>query len=339
MDQNLSGRDAVTEAEPAAPVEPPRGRGAAIKFAIRVAIGLAVIGVLVARSDLHDLSNALGRASPGYIVAGAAAMVGFICVGAVRWLTFLRPLGLGLPFPTALRMYFVGTFFNAFLPTGVGGDAYKAARLRKRGTLAAAFASVFLDRFAGVVALATIGIAGVLARLAVGDHSRLVIGAAVASVLIIVAAVALFVLAPRGEEGPEGRWGLRGKLRRTLQSVARGSRDPRAFRWGLVTGIVGQALALATHVALARALDLNISLAALAGTMVLAQVATTVPVTLNGLGFREATYVWSLGTYGIDHDAALAFAFLMLGMLLASSALGGVVYVTAGGEVKDEIHR
>ena len=58
---------------------------------------------------------------------------------------------------------------------------------------------------------------------------------------------------------------------------------------------------------------------------------TILPLTINGLGFREAIAVWCLAAYGVGHDEALAFALLVLAVTLASSAVGGIVYVVARG--------
>jgi uncharacterized membrane protein YbhN (UPF0104 family) len=104
-------------------------------------------------------------------------------------------------------------------------------------------------------------------------------------------------------------------------------------RWGILWGVVTQVLAVAAHLALARALSFRVPLAALTLGLVIATVAATAPVTINGLGFREGAWVWMLGLYGVDADRALAYALLILAMFLATSVIGGVVYAVAGGEV------
>jgi hypothetical protein len=58
-----------------------------------------------------------------------------------------------------------------------------------------------------------------------------------------------------------------------------------------------------------------------------------IPLSINGLGFREGAYIWALGRFGVDHDRALAFALLVLAALLLSSIVGGIIYVALGGEV------
>ncbi|OGC50289.1 hypothetical protein A2716_03715 [candidate division WWE3 bacterium RIFCSPHIGHO2_01_FULL_40_23] len=66
---------------------------------------------------------------------------------------------------TLVKLYFIGAFFNNFLPTSIGGDVYKAFRLgRYIKDHSKAFAATFMERFSGVVILslfATYGLIGV----------------------------------------------------------------------------------------------------------------------------------------------------------------------------------
>jgi glycosyltransferase 2 family protein len=310
-----------------------KSRHPLVKALIRVGIGGVVIAILLSQADLHKIGDALGNARPGYIVGAAAIIVGGLFVSAYRWHAYLDALEMRLPIGTLVRLYFVGTFFNAFLPTGVGGDAYKAMRLR-HVTMAKAFASVLLDRLAGVVGVALVGIAGVLIQLSAGDHDRVVALAALLSGGVLVAALLLLRYGDRLIPGSaEGRWDWRGRLKRLLSAFAEAGRHPRAALRGFAAGGVFQGLALAEHVMLARALGLHVPVGALACIVVIATLATAIPFTINGLGFREGAYVWTLHRYGVLHDPALAFALLVLGVLLAASAVGGLVYMIFGGEV------
>jgi hypothetical protein len=242
-----------------------------------------------------------------------------------------------MPFRTVLRLYFVGTFFNAFLPSGVGGDAYKALRIGKaHGRYTPAVASVFLDRFAGFVALAVIGLAGALFELIAGEQLRVAAIASVISAGMLVAAAVLLLggerLLGRGRLIPEH--GIGGKLRGALRAIHAAGRHRESAARGYLFGLLFQSLVLTYHLALARALGVGgVSVAAMAGVVVVASLATLIPLSPGGLGFREAAYAWSLGAFGVVESTALAFALLVLAILLATSLAGGIVYVVAGGEI------
>jgi uncharacterized membrane protein YbhN (UPF0104 family) len=56
-------------------------------------------------------------------------------------------------------------------------------------------------------------------------------------------------------------------------------------------------------------------------------VATMIPVSLNGLGVREGAFVFFLAQVGVPEEQALSLALLWLVVLMASSAIGGLVWM------------
>ena len=319
--------------EPAAQTTRPKRR--LLYGLLRMALGGAVIALLLVRSDLGSIARAITNARPGFIVAAFGSMLAMLVVGAFRWQLFLRSLGMPLPRWTLLRLYLVGTFFNAFLPTGVGGDAYKAMRLRAEpGSLGVALASVMLDRASGLVALAMIGLVGAGAQFAAGDHGRVVGAGAALAILVLGGTVAALALGQRlrGRPQPVGV-NLRERIAGTLRNAVVAARDRRVAGTAIFLGLIVQGLLLLANVLLAAGMRIDVPIAAVAALLVIVSLAAALPLSINGVGFREAAYVWSLGAYGVGHDRALAFALLMLGLLLATSAVGAVVYVVAGGSV------
>jgi len=309
------------------------------KFVLRIVIGVVVVGILVARTpDRGELVDALRAADTGWVVVAALALIIGIVTSAARWSAYLDALEIPMRFWATLRLYFVGTFFNAFLPSGIGGDAYKGVRIGKAyGRYTPGFASVFLDRFAGFVALALIGFAGSLVHLFSGEVLSVAAIAAVLSAGMTAAALLVLIwgekLLGRGHLIKEE--GVGGKLRGAIRAIQAAGRHRESAARGYLFGLLFQLLVLTYHLALMRALGLpGISIAAMTGVVVVASLATIVPLSPGGLGFREAAYVWALGQFGIEHALALAFALLVLAILLVTSAIGGLVYIFAGGEVR-----
>jgi uncharacterized membrane protein YbhN (UPF0104 family) len=317
---------------------PARKRGGAFKIFMRIVVGVGVFGFLIWRSDVGELWDTLRKANFGYLLGALGAIFTGLFVSALRWKAYLDALELELSYPTLFRLYFVGTFFNAFLPTGIGGDAYKAVRLgRGKESLAPAFASVFLDRFAGVVGMAAIGLVSSTYILASGDNrQRVPLIALGASIAIMGAATVLLLGGERLLGG--GRLvkheGIGGRIRRAVRQVHEAGRHPEAAARGYVFGVLFQSLVFTYHVMIAKALGIDgVPIAAFASILVISSLATMIPLSINGLGFREGAYIWALGRYGIPHDTALAFALLVLAALLLSSIVGGIIYVALGGEV------
>lgn len=307
----------------------------AIKPVVRSAIGVGIIAILVWKSDLEAIRRVLAQSESLYIALAVILMVGVLVVAGLRWNVFLRSLSIGLQQRAAIRLTFVGAFFNAFLPTGVGGDAYKAMRVRSQdASLSTTLASVLLDRISGIVSLAGIGLVAAALRIGAGDSEPVAAIAALVSGGAIVAASVLILFGARlVGEGTATWFGIRTRLRKIADGLGEAGRDPTALRWGILGGVAAQVFGIGAHLALARAVSLDLPIAALTLGVVLATIAASVPVTINGLGIRESVWVWILGTYGLGSGRALAFALLVLAMSLASSAIGGIVYAIMGGDV------
>jgi len=133
-------------------------------------------------------------------LAGLAAM-GFgvsLLLVAVRWRLLLRIQEIPISLWEAVRLTFLGQFFNAVVPGTVGGDlvkAYYAAKHTPRK--AAALVSVFVDRLLGLVELALMA-AVMLGVMLAGDPAgwaeyRLP-AVSVAVILVVVSGLLLFLL-------------------------------------------------------------------------------------------------------------------------------------------------
>lgn len=314
----------------------PRSRASGLlRFGLRAVVGLIVVAVLVTRADLSAVLDALRRADVTLLLLGTAAFFASLLLSSLRWRAFLRSLGIDLDGPSLVRLYLVGTFFNAFLPTGFGGDAYKAFVLGRRpSAIEEPLAAAVLDRLAGLAGLAVLTVAGAVIRIAAGDGTRTVwVSAAAAVVLLAGGLVALVLAARTARAAAEPPAGLRARIRTFIDAIGVGARHPDGMRAGALWGVITAALLVAAHGFLLSAVHARIPTAVLAGVVLLAGLTTVIPLSINGLGFRETTYVWALGAYGVNHDTALVFALMVLGVTLLSSAIGGVVYAVGGGRL------
>ncbi len=103
-------------------------------------------------------------------------LLSFVCVylginllASLRWQLLLSVQGIRIPYIEALRLTFLGFFFNNFMPGLTGGDIVKAYYIAKETTKKPeAVATVFLDRVVGMVALAIIAVVMITWRLGGG---------------------------------------------------------------------------------------------------------------------------------------------------------------------------
>ena len=111
-----------------------------LRLAARASLGILIVLLLVARTGFDTVRGAIGRADPIAIGIAFGLLLVALVVNAIRWRVFLLPLGMDLPVAASVRLTFIGTFFNAFLPTGIGGRRLQdrdAPDLRRRALPAA----------------------------------------------------------------------------------------------------------------------------------------------------------------------------------------------------------
>jgi uncharacterized protein (TIRG00374 family) len=307
-------------------------------FALRAIVGVGVVALLLARADVGELVEAVKRANVTLLVLGTVCFFASLLLSALRWEAFLQALELTLHRVTLVRLYLVGTFFNAFLPTGFGGDAYKAFILGKdNASIEVPLAAAALDRLAGMAGLALLTVLGVFVQLATGDHNVVTwVTAGVATALLIGCVVAVMWRSGKDRPARTGS-GLRHRIRMFADALALGARHPHGLRVGSIWGVITAVLLVLAHGLLLAAVHGHVPAGALAGIVLLAALTTAIPLSINGLGFRETTYVWALGAYGVSSDTALLFALVVLAVTLLSSGVGGLVYAVSGSSLPRSI--
>ena len=94
------------------------------------------------------------------------------------------------------------------------------------------------------------------------------------------------------------------------------------FVWGTGIYLVFNALSISVFVVLGAALGLHLSLAAWAVVVGLISLALLLPVTVAGIGVRDAGLVALLAALGQDAKAALALSFMLLALTLIGAIAG-----------------
>ena len=77
----------------------------------------------------------------------------------------------------------------------------------------------------------------------------------------------------------------------------------------------------------AYALDINVPVTGMFIIIPLATLIMLLPVSINGVGVREATLVFFFSIYGVSAESAIAFAWIWLAMLLGQGVVGGIVFM------------
>jgi uncharacterized protein (TIRG00374 family) len=300
------------------------------RVALQVALSVGLIAAILWQADLHRIGNALRDTSPGWFGAAIAINVVATAVMAVRWHLLLlargrRDPGLWWLFET----YSIALLLGQILPTAVGGDAVRAIDLARRtGARAEAVSSVLVDRVVGLAALGALAAGGALAGgTGIGRGTAIALGLGVVAATAL-AALALFSvrlrpflrrLAPLAR-----RLRAEAPLRSLYHALHAYRGHPGALCLVFVLGVIAQGMRAISIWFLAQGMDLGLGFASLLVLCPILFLVTVVPVSLNGIGLREATFVVVLrgADVGREDAFALGLAFFAVGVL--TGGLGGL---------------
>ncbi|HHX41163.1 MAG TPA: flippase-like domain-containing protein [Armatimonadetes bacterium] len=290
-----------------------RGRRPLV-FLVRGTVGVAVLAYLFSQLQGGEVAAALRSLdAPLWIAAVALYLVGQ-AVCAWKWGLLACALGMRRPYHSLLAFYCGGMFANLFLPTTVGGDIGRAAAIAPPdGTLGRGVISVLGDRGTGFIALLLLAGAGVLMEPGLPAWIRLgTLGGAV----LALAGSAMALAAPE----------LFRRLGKPLHGAILACRPPALWVPVAVVSLLFQVLTVVVHILLGRALGLEIPLGTYVLASTLVAIVAMAPISINGLGTRDAAYVYFLGLAQVPQESGLAFALSWLALILVSGAIGGLVF-------------
>ena len=293
----------------------------------------AGVAYVALRVDLGEVEGAIARVSPLAVAAACAITAVNLVLGAARWRVLLAAYGAPRP-PRLARLvhaYFVGFFYNTYLPGGVGGDVVRGVVTRAafavEGATAASattasMAVVLVERVLGLSGLLLVVSGTYLVRPLPGTEGVLPFSAA----LLLAALAGVTLLAMGRRLAPR----LPSRLR-TIAAALPAIERPLPFGAALAMSLVTQALiALTGWVLMASITAGRVTLGDALVLVPLAMAAAYFPFSVGGSGVREAAFV-ELGTraLGMSEGDALAASLLLWVTQLAIGGAGGILQLAA----------
>jgi len=317
------------------------------KFAltlIKIAVSVGLYAYIFSKIDLVHLWDILRDASPWYFVAAIAVYFFIQGLSAYRWYLLLKPLDIRLPYTKLLSFTLMGMFFNNFMPTGIGGDVFRIYYLRKETRrLSPATASVFFDRDLGMAALL---IVATLAAIFAGTTFKGVWLAPIFGLVAVAFAAANLALFYRPTYDLLHRLLMLFRMKEADKRVEHLFESVNSYRgqWALIAVTIAISLIVqigcsVVNILAADAIGLETRGGWINYLVFIPAIGliTMIPVSVNGMGWREFSYLVLFGSVGASEAQATALAFLWLGVLVITSLPGGIIYALLGNPKKEPL--
>ncbi|WP_417910318.1 lysylphosphatidylglycerol synthase transmembrane domain-containing protein [Candidatus Electronema sp. PJ] len=298
----------------------------------KVLFSCTLMVLLYWKIPVQDLHGLLASIDWRYFLPILVLLFLNTAASALKWQLFLLADGVQLPLSTLTSTYLIGSFYNLFLPSNIGGDSFRIYDIAKKSkcTVRSA-ASVFADRFSGFIALVILSLlSSILVAQQFGNLLFFFIPLAILLLLLAVLValskekpVRIFLALTRLDRFPllvnlTERFFLSfqayGSNRRLLAQVMAISF---AFQLSVIT--IVWLLALSLHA--------QVPFYYFSAFVPLITLMEALPISIFGLGLRDVGYVFFFSWTGMSELQTRSLALLFLGTTVSYSLIGGLVYL------------
>ncbi len=312
--------------QPEAPNPTPRRR---LTTLLKIGITVAGLYLVLRNFDAGAVWAAIVDVELGWMAAGALLIALSLVVRAYRWHLILHGVGSSMRFGRLVELYLVGSFFNAFLPSGLGGDVVRAAEATQDVESSIAVSTVLIDRLTGLMALFAMALAVLPFRPANFPDSLAVVIALVCVAglvggLILLDGRLFLFISHRLPGGLRDAGG--GFVQRLSAAVHSCGWD--ALTKALLVSVVFNLMQVGWWDVTGRALGLGLPYSYYLLVVPIMSLALLVP-SIGGLGVRENLAPALFAGAGIRPEDAVALTLLVFALERVASLLGAPVYIVS----------
>ena len=271
-----------------------------LKPLLQLFVTTLALYLVLRKTDVAKLFGIIRSANPWYLLLSLLFFNISKLFNAVRLNRFFKAIGIELSPLYNLKLYYLGMFYNLFLPGGIGGDGYKIYVLQKNHGMKMinVFHAVLWDRICGIFALVFLSVILLLPSTFALKLPQLVPYAWLLLVALYPLALLLNKLFYKQFIGIFTITALESLLVQIAQVIS-------AF-------FILQAISLQAN---------HIDYLAI---FLMSTVATILPITIGGAGAREVTFYYLLNSIQLDTNAGVALSLIFFG-ISALSSLAGVL--------------
>jgi uncharacterized membrane protein YbhN (UPF0104 family) len=316
----------ISDEPEARPDGSPSRRRRVLLLLAKLAFTAAVFAFLLSRTDVGQLGAAMLSVPLGNLIFVIVFAYVGAAIAALRWRVLLASCG-ATRVPSvsrSLHLILVVLFYNNYMPGAVGGDivrSYAAADSFDESGFVRALSVGFLDRLFGLGGLMLLtAVALLLNPLPSVQDAFLWLGIGAAGATGVLAAI---VAAPNLAAR------LPGALARLAAQIPP-LRRPTGALVALVMSTGTQACAVFMGYFLISPLAPDVvTLGLCFAVLPLASAAAYFPLTMAGLGVREAAFIGLFKLAGVPESASFAASLVLGGCLLLVAGSGGILNMLA----------
>ena len=304
-----------------------------LKVLVRVGVSAALLYFVLRSIDLTSFWDRVRGMNAAWLLLALATFAITPSISAWRWNRLLRAQHVDIEQHRLTESFWVGLFFNNFLPSNIGGDVVRIADTAPAaGSKTLATTVILVDRGLGLTALLLVAAVGALAASFAGVHvpgARFLWMASAAGVTATILVIAIpdligHLLAPaRALNRP---W-VTERAQRLEDAAIKFRNAPAALAGAFGGAIVVQITIVAFYLLTAQGLSVPLPIFLGAVLIPVSMAVQMAPVSINGFGVREAVFAFFFRRFGLPPDAAVALSLVSTGLMMGLSLVGGYMFM------------
>jgi len=298
----------------------------------RISISIVLLIFLFKRVDSKALMDTIKGADWRYLLLAFSIFFLSYILGIYRWKRLLNSSGVSVSFARTAISFCGGLFFNLFMPSTIGGDLIKGFDLALYTKKPKEVVStVLIDRLGGYAGMVIITVTALLFGYRLIPEPSLLLVMAMVVLILLSAVLVLFNSFIFDKVNKFLGSGIGGSFFRALKNVHheiysfRGRK--RVLLINLLLSLLMQASIPVIFYITALSIGLRTGLIYFFVLIPLIGAITMLPISIGGLGLRDAATIFFFSKIGVTNNVAFAISLLGFSYTLLISLMGGIVYV------------
>lgn len=266
-----------------------------------------------------------------YIFLGLLIFFISLNIGILRWKYILFCLGIRLPLKEAFYSFFCGLFFNLFFSSFIAQDLFRGFSIVYRyKELEKVTASLFMDRYSGTIALSFLSFFSLFLK------PKLIYRREVIIPVMFIFSATLFVYLSIFNKRIfklflnlfKKNFSLVEKIKKFHHQFYFFKKKPYLFLKIMIFSFLIQIFTCFSFFIISKAFYLDLNLIYFFTLVPVVTAISLIPITIAGLGTREAASVYFFSFLGVEKSIALGISLVNFFFWVFTAFLGGIIYVS-----------
>lgn len=301
---------------------------------LRIGISLILLVLLFKfnKIDLPGLWETIRNANKFFLLLSFIVFFLSYVLCLLRWKMLLNAADIHLPLKRVIISFSGGIFFNLFLPSTIGGDVMRSADLAAHTKKTSeVIATVFVDRLSGYMGLVILILLAVSFGWKYFQHASVLLSVIIiitilAGVLLVLFNKSAYVRINNFLSAP-GAGKIKAALKNLHHEIHIFRHQKRMLFNNVMLSLLVQAAGPLSFYFIALALGINIKAIYFFVFLPIIGAITLLPISIGGLGLRDASTIFYFGKVGVTEHMSLAMSLLSFGFIIIFGAVGGIIYV------------